>query len=281
MPYSVLPIFVDLTLQNPADKSRLAMASALLDEQFAPCILVPNSDAQKFILHGICEDHLETIIAEIRHGLSIPLQAGAPQVAYRETITFCTQLDYIFMHSSGSTAQFVQLNLQFEPMDWSNGFLFKNTANSITDEHAAAIAEGFEHAKECGTVSGFPCIGIQIALQHYNCSAELPASVIVSAAKAAFVEGFSKAKPVILQPIMLVCVGVPLKYKESIVRDLAQGSCKVRNIVESEKNDLVKAIIINASIPLAEMRGFTTWLTTNTGGAWPLRHTTHILCSNT
>lgn len=261
-----LPIYVDLTLRNVSHKARLEKAMPQMQRQYSICKIVPAADDGNVTLHGICAEQLDAIVGELRHGFSIPFEAGIPQIAYRETITCGTTVDYIFRSDVGATTQFVQLKLQFDPLDAANGFHFKNLAVGLPDEFVSAMAKGFDRAKAHGTIAGFPCIGLQVSLMHCSYSGSLPASVIANAATAAFLEGFTKAKPVVLQPVMQVRVGVPLQCKEAILEDLTKGNSKIQNIIESDKDDLGKAAIIHASIPLAEMQGFTNWLAANTRG---------------
>ncbi len=252
MPESVLPIFVDLTLQNPADKSRLDAAINALQRDFAPCCSISlAADAQTVSLHSLSDDYLDVFVGVIRDEFSIPINVSAPQIVYRETITRRAFITY--RHKQGTAPAFAELNILFDPLKLGAGALFKDmTARGILPPaYVTAIAEGLAAAKECGHFSGYPCVDFMATLAYGAYSADASAELFTAAARVAFRQGMCQAQPVLLEPIMKCEVMTPEDFLGDVIGDLNSRRGMMQSM--DVKND--KRCVV-ASVPLATMFGY-------------------------
>ena len=262
MPESVLPIFVDLTLQNPADKSRLDAAINALQRDFDPCCSITlAADAQTVSIHSLSDDYLDFFVGVIRDEFSIPINVSAPQIVYRETITRRAFITY--RHKQGTEPAFAELSMLFDPLKRGAGALFKDmTARGILPPaYVTAIAEGLAAAKECGHFSGYPCVDFMATLAYGTYSADASAELFTAAARVAFRQGMCQAQPVLLEPIMKCEVMTPEDFLGDVIGVLNSRRGMMQSI--DVKND--KSCVV-ASVPLATMFGFSVKLRSITRG---------------
>jgi elongation factor G len=200
------------------------------------------------------ELHLEIIIDRMRREFKVEANIGAPQVAYRETITKPYQVDYTHKKQSGGTGQFARVIINFEPNEPGAGFEFtaKIVGGSIPKEYIPGVDKGLKSAMNTGVVAGFPMVDFKATLidgGYHDVDSSVLAFEI--ATRAAFREGIAKASPVLLEPVMKVEVVTPEDYMGDVIGDLNSRRGQVQGM-DSRGN----ARVVNAMVPLASMFGY-------------------------
>jgi elongation factor G len=198
--------------------------------------------------------HLDIIIDRMKREFKVEANIGAPQVAYRETITKMGEIDYTHKKQSGGSGQYARILVRFEPGEPGSGFIFEAdiTGGSVPKEYIPGVEKGLEGAKENGVVAGFPCIDFKATLfdgAYHDVDSSALAFEI--AARAAFREGLPKCKPALLEPIMKVEVVTPEDYMGDVIGDLNSRRGQVQSM-DSRGN----ARVIAAMVPLANMFGY-------------------------
>jgi elongation factor G len=200
------------------------------------------------------ELHLDIIVDRMRREFKVEANIGAPQVAYRETITKAIEINYTHKKQTGGAGQFARLEILFEPSEPGEGFVFVNkvVGGSIPKDFIPGVAKGLESARGTGVLAGFPVIDLKATLLD-GASHDVDSSVMAFeiAARAAFREGIPKAGPRLLEPVMKVEVVTPEDYMGDIIGDLNSR----RGHVES-MDQRGNARVIVAVVPLANMFGY-------------------------
>jgi elongation factor G len=240
--------------KSKADQEKMGMALARLVAE-DPSLRV-NSDAEsgQTILRGMGELHLDIIVDRMKREFKVEANVGAPQVAYRETITKTAEVDYTHKKQSGGSGQFARVIIRFEPGEVGSGFVFETdiTGGSVPKEYIPGVEKGLEAAKETGVVAGFPCIDFKATLfdgAYHDVDSSALAFEI--AARAAFREGLPKCKPVLLEPVMKVEIVTPEDYMGDVIGDL--NSRRGQNCSMDSRGN---ARVITAMVPLANMFGY-------------------------
>jgi elongation factor G len=184
----------------------------------------------------------------------VDANVGAPQVAYRETITRRAEIDYTHKKQTGGSGQFARIKLVFEPGEPGSGFKFESkvVGGSVPKEYVPGVQKGLASAKESGILAGFPVIDFKVALvdgAYHDVDSSVLAFEI--AARAAFREGMQKAGPVLLEPVMKVEVVTPEDYMGDIIGDLNSRRGQI-----SGMDQRGNARVIDAMVPLANMFGY-------------------------
>jgi elongation factor G len=200
------------------------------------------------------ELHLEIIIDRMRREFKVEANIGAPQVAYRETITAKADIDYTHKKQSGGAGQYARVKIIFEPLETGAGFQFESkiVGGSIPKEYIPGVEKGLMAIKDTGVVAGFPMIDFKATLidgAYHDVDSSVLAFEI--AAKAAFREGMQKAQPRLLEPIMKVEAVTPDDYMGDIIGDL---NSRRGQIIGMEPRG--NAQVIEARVPLATMFGY-------------------------
>ena len=200
------------------------------------------------------ELHLEILVDRMRREFKVEASVGAPQVAYRETITRSAEIDYTHKKQTGGSGQFARVKLIFEPLEPGEGFVFENkvTGGSVPKEFVPGVAKGLNSSREAGVLAGFPLIDFKATLID-GASHDVDSSVLAFeiATRAAFREGIPRAAPVLLEPMMRVEVVTPEEYMGDIIGDL---NSRRGNITGMDARG--NAQVINAMVPLANMFGY-------------------------
>ena len=202
------------------------------------------------------ELHLDIIVDRMKREFNVQANVGAPQVAYRETITKTVEQETKFVRQSGGRGQYGHVFLRLEPQEKGKGFEFVNeiTQGRIPKEYIPAIEKGCREALDSGAVAGYPLVDIKVAVFdgsfHEVDSSEMAFKI---AASMALKDGAKKANPIILEPIMKVEVVAPEANLGDIIGDLSSrrgqiGEMGVRGNVR----------YVRAEVPLAEMFGYAT-----------------------
>jgi elongation factor G len=246
------------------DQERMSIAIARLVAEDPSLRVKTDIETNQTKLAGMGELHLEIIVDRMRREFKVDANIGAPQVAYRETITGSYEIDYTHKKQSGGAGQFARVKILFEPLKEGDASQFENKifGGSIPREFIPAIEKGLEQVSKTGALAGYPCIDFKATLLdgafHDVDSSALAFEI---AAKAAFREGMKKASPVLLEPIMDVEVITPDDYIGDVIGHLNSIRGQVLGM-EPRGN----AQVIKAKVPLATMFGYVNTLRSMTQG---------------
>ena len=223
-----------------------------------------DQESGQTILSGMGELHLEIIIDRLRREYGVEANIGAPQVAYRETITRPHTEIYTHKKQTGGSGQYAEVKITFEPMERNGGVVFENavTGGSVPREYIPAVEKGIKVQADTGVLAGFPTVDFKYALvdgKYHDVDSSALAFEI--AAKACFREGMKKAGPIILEPIMDVEVTTPQDHVGDVVGDLNRRRGMIQN-----QDSSGSTIIVRAHIPLKEMFGYISDLRSMTKG---------------
>ena len=204
-------------------------------------------------MRGMGELHLDILVDRLKREFKVEANIGAPQVAYRETITREIEVDYTHKKQSGGSGQFARIKLRFAPLA-DGGFEFSNSVvgGSVPREFIPGVEKGLKQAKETGVIAGFPVIDFKVELVD-GASHDVDSSVLAFeiAARAAFREAMDKAAPRLLEPVMKVEVLTPEDYVGDIIGDLNSRRGQVGGMDQRGN-----ARAIDAMVPLANMFGY-------------------------
>ena len=214
------------------------------------------------IISGMGELHLEVYIERMRREYSADVDTGMPQVAYRETITRQAKFNYTHKKQTGGAGQYGRVAGYMEPIDEEFVFENKIVGGSIPTEFIPSCEKGFRNSLKKGKLLGFPITGIKVVIDDGQ-SHPVDSSDVAfqAAARGAFNEGYRKARPVILEPIMKVVAETPLEFQGTVMGLLNQR----RGIIMGTQDE-GNICIIEAEVPLAEMFGYATVLRSATQG---------------
>lgn len=240
--------------KTKADQEKMGMALSRLASEDPSLRLSTNEETGQTILKGMGELHLEIIVDRMKREFKVEANVGAPQVAYRETITKKFQCDYTHKKQSGGSGQFARVIIDFEPAEKGTGFTFESkiVGGSVPKEYIPGVEKGLEASVSNGVVAGFPTIDFKATLvdgAYHDVDSSALAFEIAS--RAAFREGMAKAAPVLLEPIMKVEVVTPEDYMGDVIGDLSSRRGQVTGM-DSRGN----ARVVNAMVPLASMFGY-------------------------
>ncbi len=237
-----------------ADQEKMGLALARLATEDPSFKVSSDVESGQTIMKGMGELHLEIMVDRLKREYKVDAKIGAPQVAYRETITKQNEIDYTHKKQTGGAGQFARVKIIFEPLQPGEGFVFDNkiVGGAIPKEYIPGVLKGLQSAKETGVVAGFPMIDFKATLID-GAFHPVDSSVLAFeiAARAAFREGIGKCAPRLLEPIMKVDVVTPEEYMGDIIGDLNSRRGQV-----SEMNQLGNAKQISAMVPLSNMFGY-------------------------
>ena len=251
-PAPVISIAVEPKTKAAIEKMGLALNRLAMEE---PSFRVTsNTETGQTIISGMGELHLEIIVDRMKREFKVEANVGAPQVAYRETISKLYDEDYTHKKQSGGAGQFARVKIKFEPLPPGSGFQFENevVGGSVPKEYIPGVEKGLRQAMETGVLAGFPCTDFKATL-YDGAYHEVDSNVMCFeiAARAAFREGMAKAGPKLLEPIMKVEIVTPEEYMGDIIGDLNSRRGQVGGM-DSRAN----ARVIDAMVPLANMFGY-------------------------
>jgi elongation factor G len=215
------------------------------------------------IISGMGELHLEVYIERMKREYDSEVEVGAPQVAYRETITKMAEFNYTHKKQTGGSGQFGRVGGYMEPLEEGEyEFVDKIVGGVIPREFISSCDKGFKASFAKGALAGFPVTGIRCAINDGAAHAVDSSDIAFQlAAKGAFREGYQKAGPVLMEPIMKVAVEGPTEFQGSVMGCLNQRRGMI--IGTLEESDYT---VIEAEVPLAEMFGYSTDLRSLTQG---------------
>ena len=240
--------------KTTADQEKMSLALSRLAAEDPSFRVSTNQESGQTVIKGMGELHLEIIVDRMRREFKVEANVGAPQVAYRETITKKMEIDYTHKKQSGGAGQFARVKLIFEPLEAGGGFQFESkiVGGAVPREYIPGVEKGLENIRDSGILAGYPMIDFKATLVD-GAFHDVDSSVLAFeiAAKQAFRDGMPKADPKLLEPIMKVEVVTPDEYMGDIIGDLNSRRGQVQSM-EPRGN----AQVINALVPLAEMFGY-------------------------
>jgi elongation factor G len=240
--------------KTKGDQEKMGQALARLATEDPSFRVTVDHESGQTVIKGMGELHLEIIVDRMKREFKVDANVGAPQVAYRETITRAAEIDYIHRKQTGGAGQFARVKIRFEPMPPGSGFVFENevVGGTVPKEYVPGVEKGLKGAAENGIIAGFPMIDFKAELFD-GAYHEVDSSVLAFeiAARAAFKDGVMKAAPRLLEPIMRVEVVTPDAYMGDVIGDLNSRRGQVTGM-DSRGN----ARVISAMVPLANMFGY-------------------------
>ncbi|CAG4904404.1 unnamed protein product [Acidocella sp. C78] len=261
-PVPVIDISVEPKTKDAVEKMTLALQKLAGED---PSLrLKTDQETGQTILSGMGELHLDIIIDRLRREYGVEANVGAPQVAYRETITREHTETYTHKKQSGGSGQFAEVKIVFQPLERNEGILFDNqvVGGTVPKEYIPAVEKGIRVQADTGVLAGFPTVDFKYTLvdgKYHDVDSSALAFEI--AAKACFREGMKKANPVILEPIMDVEITTPQDHVGDVVGDLNRRRGMIQNQESSGST-----VIVRAQVPLKEMFGYISNLRSMTKG---------------
>ncbi len=240
--------------KTKVDHEKMGQALARLAQEDPSFRVNTDEESGQTIIKGMGELHLEILVDRMKREFKVEANVGAPQVAYRETISKSYDVDYTHKKQSGGAGQFARVKMIFEPGEPGSGYEFVNKikGGNIPSEYIPGVQKGLLAQQQSGVMAGFPCIDFKATLYDGNYH-DVDSSVLAFeiASRAAFREGMSKADPKLLEPMMKVEVVTPEEYMGDVIGDLNSRRGQVQ-----EMNTRGNANVINAMVPLANMFGY-------------------------
>ncbi len=240
--------------KTKADQEKMGMALARLAAEDPSFRVSTDVESGQTVIKGMGELHLEIIVDRMKREFKVEANVGAPQVAYRETISKTYECDYTHKKQTGGSGQFARVKIRFEPNEAGKGFEFANSVvgGTVPKEYVPGVEKGLKSAMENGVLAGFPMVDFKATLfdgAYHDVDSSVLAFEIAS--RAAFREGIAKAGPKLLEPIMRVEVVTPEDYMGDVIGDLNSRRGQVSGM-DSRGN----ARVIAAMVPLANMFGY-------------------------
>jgi elongation factor G len=250
--------------KTKADQERMGIALARLASEDPSFRVSSDNESGQTIIKGMGELHLEIKVDIMKRDFKVEANIGAPQVAYRETITKVGDIDYTHKKQSGGSGQFARIKIKFEPLEPGSGFVFENeiVGGAVPKEYIPGVIKGLQSSLDTGILAGFPVIDFKATL--YDGSyhdVDSSALAFEIAARAAFREGIAKCSPKLLEPIMDVEVVTPEEYMGDVIGDLNSRRGQVTGM-----DQRANARVIMAKVPLANMFGYVNTLRSMTQG---------------
>jgi len=240
--------------KTKADQEKMGLALARLASEDPSFRVSSDIESGQTIIKGMGELHLDIIVDRMRREFKVEANVGAPQVAYRETITKKAEVDYTHKKQTGGAGQFARIKLRFEPVEAGEGYSFVNAivGGAVPKEYIPGVEKGLLQASETGVIAGFPMIDYKVTLFD-GAFHDVDSSVLAFeiASRAAFREGVPKADPKLLEPIMKVEVVTPEEYMGDIIGDLNSRRGQVAGMDQRGN-----ARVVEAFVPLASMFGY-------------------------
>ena len=257
-------IRVAIEPKTKAGQEKMGIALMKLAEEDPTFKTYTDEETGQTIIAGMGELHLEIIVDRLLREYKVEANVGAPQVAYKETITKAVDQDTKYARQSGGKGQYGHVKIHVEPNESGKGYEFVNAlvGGAIPKEYVPAIDAGIQGAMLSGVLAGYPVVDVKVTLYdgsyHEVDSSEMAFKI---AGSMAFQEACQKAGPTLLEPIMKVCVIVPDEYMGDVIGDLNSRRGQIQGF-EARSG----AQQIDAFVPLAEMFGYATDLRSCTQG---------------
>jgi elongation factor G len=249
-------ISVAVEPRTKVDQEKMGVALQRLAKEDPSFRVHTDQESGQTIISGMGELHLEIIVDRMKREFKVEANVGKPQVAYRETIRATVEQEGKFVRQSGGRGQYGHVWLKIEPNETGKGYAFVNgiVGGTIPREYIPAVDKGIQEACTTGVIAGYPVVDVKVTLfdgsYHDVDSSEMAFKI---AGSMGFKEGFRRAKPVLLEPIMKVEVVTPEEYSGDVIGDLNRRRGQILGMDETPSG---KAI--TAEVPLSEMFGYAT-----------------------
>ena len=257
-------IRVAIEPKTKAGQEKMGLALVKLAEEDPTFKTYTDEETGQTIIAGMGELHLEIIVDRLLREFKVEANVGAPQVAYKETVRKKVDQETKYKRQSGGSGQYGHVKITVEPNEPGKGYEFVNAVvgGAIPKEFIPAVDAGIQGALQSGVIAGFPVVDVKVTLYdgsyHEVDSSEMAFKI---AGSMAFKEAMRKADPVLLEPIMKVCVIVPDEYLGTVIGDLTSRRGQIQG-----QEARPGAQQVDALVPLANMFGYATDLRSNTQG---------------
>ncbi|MGH8086090.1 MAG: elongation factor G [Lysobacter sp.] len=244
--------------KTKSDQEKMGMALGRLAQEDPSFRVRTDEESGQTIISGMGELHLDILVDRMKREFNVEANVGKPQVAYRETIRKAVKAEGKFVRQSGGKGQFGHVWLEIEPNETGGGYVFENAivGGVVPKEYIPAVDKGIQEAVANGLMAGYPIVDVKVKLvdgsYHEVDSSEMAFKI---AGSMGFKEGFHKASPVLLEPIMKVEIVTPEDYLGDVMGDVSRR----RGILQGQ-DDTPSGKVINAMLPLGEMFGYATSL---------------------
>ncbi len=258
-------VSVAIEPKTKADQEKLYVALDKLSEEDPTFQVRSDEETGQTIISGMGELHIEVLVDRMKREFRVAANIGRPQVAYRETIRKRVEtVEGKFVRQTGGRGQYGHVVLNVEPGEQGQGFVFEDKIVGcvVPREYIGAVEKGVKEALDNGLLAGYPIVDVKVELVHgsyHNVDSSEMAFKI--AGSIGLKEAIQRADPVLLEPIMDVEVVTPADYLGDVIGDLNSRRGKVGGMIQRGKGH-----VIGASVPLAEMFGYTTSLRSSTQG---------------
>jgi len=242
--------------KTKVDQEKMGIALGRLAQEDPSFRVRTDEESGQTIISGMGELHLEILVDRMKREFNVEANVGKPQVAYREAIRKAVKQEGKFVRQSGGRGQYGHIVIEMEPQERGAGYSFENAivGGVVPKEYVTAADKGIQEAMKNGVLAGFPVVDIKVRAidgsYHDVDSNEMAFKV---AGSMAFKEGFNKANPALLEPIMKVEVVTPEDYMGDVMGDLSRR----RGLLQGS-DDTPSGKVINAMVPLGEMFGYAT-----------------------
>ena len=257
-------IFVAIEPSSKAAQEKMGVALQKLAEEDPTFTVRTDAETGQTIIGGMGELHLEIIVDRLLREFKVEANVGAPQVAYRETITVPVDVEYKYSKQSGGRGQYGHVKIRVNPLEPGEGYKFENktVGGSVPKEYVGPVDQGIQGAMQSGIVAGYPVVDVGVELYdgsyHEVDSSEMAFKM---AASMAFKDAMKKGNSVLLEPVFAVEVVTPEDYMGDVMGDLNSRRGMIQGM--EARNG---AQVIKAHVPLSEMFGYSTDLRSATQG---------------
>jgi len=244
--------------KTKSDQEKMGIALGRLAQEDPSFRVRTDEESGQTIISGMGELHLDILVERMKREFNVEANVGKPQVAYRETIRKAVRAEGKFVRQSGGKGQFGHVVLEIEPREPGEGYEFDNAivGGTVPKEYIPAVDKGIQEAAVSGILAGYPIVDFKVRLvdgsYHEVDSSEMAFKI---AGSMGFKEGFSRASPVLLEPVMKVEIVTPEDYLGDVMGDVSRR----RGILQGQE-DSPSGKVINAMVPLGEMFGYATTL---------------------
>ena len=240
--------------KTKADYEKMGQALNRLAQEDPSFKVTTDEESGQTIIKGMGELHLEILVDRMKREFKVEADVGAPQVAYRETITKEVTVDYTHKKQSGGAGQFARVKMKFKPLERNSGIKFNNTVvgGNIPKEYIPGVEKGIKSASQNGVIAGYNVIDFEAEV-YDGAYHDVDSSVLAFeiASRAAFREAVAKASPKLLEPMMKVEVVTPEDYMGDIIGDLNSRRGQIEKM-----EDKGNAKVVSSVVPLANMFGY-------------------------
>ncbi|MDC0861541.1 elongation factor G [Alphaproteobacteria bacterium] len=240
--------------KTKADYEKMGQALNRLAQEDPSFRVATDEESGQTLIKGMGELHLEILVDRMKREFKVEADVGAPQVAYRETMTKEVDVDYTHKKQSGGAGQFARVKIKFKPTERMAGFTFTNkvTGGNIPREYIPGVEKGIKQASQNGVIAGYNVIDFEAEV-YDGAFHDVDSSVLAFeiASRAAFRDAMKKASPKLLEPIMKVEVVTAEEYMGDIIGDLNSRRGQIEKM-----EDRGNAKVISSTVPLANMFGY-------------------------